>query len=61
MKKLTLQIDALRVESFQVDPAVADVRGTVQGAAVTTDANTIPASQYMSNCLAQPWTEGYVI
>ncbi|HYW12393.1 MAG TPA: hypothetical protein VE871_10550 [Longimicrobium sp.] len=59
MKKLTLDIDALHVETFQVDPAVADVRGTVHGA-VTTDDNTIPRS-HLSNCLPQPWTEGRVL
>ena len=31
MKKLTLEIDALQVEAFQVDPAMAGPRGTVQG------------------------------
>lgn len=62
MKKLTLEIDALRVESFQVDPAVADVRGTVHGAAVTTDANTFPGSQYVSNCMPQQdWGQGWAI
>lgn len=35
MKKLTLEIDALRVETFQVDSALAELRGTVQGAGST--------------------------
>lgn len=59
MKKLTLQIDALCVETFQVDPAVAALRGTVQGA-VTTDDTDIRES-YPAYCQPQPWTEGYVI
>lgn len=38
MKKLTLDLDALRVESFDTDRA-RDERGTVRGNAVTLDEN----------------------
>ncbi len=59
MKKLTLEIDALRVESFQVDPAVAELRGTVQGAG-STDGVGCPKS-YPFHCLPQPMTPGCAI
>jgi len=42
MKKLTLDVDSLHVETFQADPAVAGVRGTVQGA--STDGVGCPKS-----------------
>lgn len=51
MKKLTLQIDALQVETFQVDPAVAEQRGTVE--AHSTDGAGCPKS-YPYHCLPQP-------
>lgn len=52
MKKLTLQIDALRVESFQVDAAMAGLRGTVQGAATNTNEHSC-----MSFCVPDPVSE----
>lgn len=42
MKKLTLEIDALQVETFQVDSAAAEQRGTVQ--AHSTDGVGCPKS-----------------
>jgi hypothetical protein len=51
MKKLTLEIETLSVESFQVDPAVAELRGTVQGAD-STDGAGCPDS-YPFHCLPQ--------
>lgn len=59
MKKLSLQIDALRVESFEVDPAVAVVRGTVQGAG-STDGGGCPKS-YPFYCFPQPLSGGCAI
>ncbi len=54
MKKLTLQIDTLRVESFPMDAAVAGLRGTVQGAASA----TYNEHSCMSFCVPDPMSEG---
>jgi hypothetical protein len=56
MKKLTLAIDTLHVETFQVDPAVAELRGTVQGA-FSTDGVGCPKS-YPYHCFPQPVSSG---
>ncbi|HYW12394.1 MAG TPA: hypothetical protein VE871_10555 [Longimicrobium sp.] len=53
MKKLALQIDSLRVDSFPVDAAVAGLRGTVQGAAHDTNYHSC-----MSFCVPDPVSEG---
>jgi hypothetical protein len=55
MKKLTLEIEALSVETFQVDNAVDALRGTVQ-AAGSTDGAGCPKS-YPFHCLPQPWSD----
>jgi hypothetical protein len=55
MKKLTLEIDSLLVETFQVNPAVAELRGTVQGN--STDGVGCPKS-YPYHCLTQPISRG---
>lgn len=53
MKKLTLEIDALHVETFQVDPAMAWQRGTVQGAgSYTYDLSC------ETHCMPVPMTHG---
>lgn len=53
MKKLMLEVDALRVESFQVDVTVAGLRGTVQGAGSFTDNGSC-----LSYCVPDPVSEG---
>ncbi|HST62130.1 MAG TPA: hypothetical protein VLK84_25735 [Longimicrobium sp.] len=53
MKKLTLEIETLRVESFSVDAAVAGLRGTVQGAASA----TYNEHSCMSFCVPDPMSE----
>jgi hypothetical protein len=52
MKKLALEIDSLTVETFEVDPAVAELRGTIHGAD-STDGAGCPKS-YPYHCLPQP-------
>lgn len=59
MKKLSLRLDALRVESFQVDAAVAELRGTIQGAG-STDGAGCPNS-YPFRCPPQPWSASCAI
>jgi hypothetical protein len=52
MKKLTLDLDKLAVDSFEADAATAGVRGTVLGAG-TTDGDS-----YVNYCVPKPFTEG---
>lgn len=52
MKKLTLDLDKLAVDSFQADAATAELRGTVRGAG-TTDGDS-----YVYYCVPKPFTEG---
>ena len=51
MKKLTLDVDALCIESFEADENVEALRGTVQGAD-STDGAGCPKS-YPYHCLPQ--------
>lgn len=51
MKKLTLNVDTLRVEQFQVLPAATQARGTVRGH--ETDEGT---SCYWAYCTGAPIT-----
>ena len=51
MKKLTLDLDALCLESFEVDEAAAALRGTVQGAD-STATDGCPGS-YPFHCVPQ--------
>ena len=52
MKKLTLDVDTLSVESFPTDDVDAELRGTVDAQAATTNCNTRVAASCYTSCRA---------
>jgi hypothetical protein len=47
MRKLTLDLDGLQLESFDASPAIAEVRGTVEARE-----GKIPCPTYVTSCPA---------
>lgn len=62
-KKLALNVEELRIEQFQVEPAVAETRGTVRGFwsdlncdTYTCDCGSMGASDPCRYCVEMPIT-----
>ncbi|HET6229619.1 MAG TPA: hypothetical protein VFE05_06015 [Longimicrobiaceae bacterium] len=55
MKKLSLNVEALDVETFETTDALQPARGTVNGQAGT---NAYPCVSYGRTCGAQPFLGG---
>jgi hypothetical protein len=54
MKKMTLKVDSLRVESFAAETAEQAARGTVHGEAASKASNCATACLTCANCSSYP-------